>query len=42
MVEWVKNLTEAVQFIAKAQVRSLAQELPYAMDVAIKTNKQYT
>ena len=36
VAQWVKNPTLVAQVTAEAQVRSLAQELPYAAGVAIK------
>ena len=35
MVQWVQNPTAVALVAAEAQVRSLAQELPYAGGVAI-------
>ena len=40
MAQWVKNLTAAAPVIMEVQVRSLAQELPYAMKAAIKEKKK--
>ena len=36
MVQWVKNLTTVTSDAAEALVQLLAQELSYAMGVAIK------
>lgn len=41
LVQWVKVssiATAAVQVAAATQIQSLAQEIPYSMSVAIKTN----
>ena len=40
MVQWVKNPTAAAWVAAMAQVQSLAWELPYARDAAIKKKKK--
>ena len=36
MAQWIKNPTAAAQVAAEVQVRSPAQELPYAVGAAIK------
>lgn len=36
MVQWIKNLTAMAWVAGEARVRSLAQEISYAMIVAIK------
>ena len=36
MAQWIKNLTSVAQVPVEVQVQSLAQELPYAMGVAMK------
>ena len=36
MAQWVKNPSAVAQVTSEARVPSLAQKLPYAVDVAIK------
>ena len=40
VVQWVKNPPAAAQATAEAQIESLAQELPYAVGVAIKLKQK--
>ena len=40
MVQWVKNQTVVAQVSPVAWIRSLAQEVPYAMGVAKKKKRK--
>ena len=40
MVQWVKNPTAEAQVAAEVQVQSLAEELPCAINMAIKKKRE--